>query len=168
MTIENVMVHVNEAFSKAGYNFPACGIEVSINKRLTRTLGRCKSVRHGDIVTPQAIEFSAEMLETATDKTIIDVIYHECAHALVGIETCEKHGHDAVFKAMCRRIGTDNDGTVTEVERTVAETEVYKYCVYCNKCGKIVGKYHRAGKVVKTPQFYSCKCGGSLTVIQNY
>lgn len=168
MTIENVMVHINEAFSKAGYNFPACGIEVSINKRLTRTLGRCKSIRHGDIVIPQSIEFSAEMLDTVTDKTIIDVIYHECAHALVGIETCEKHGHDAVFKAMCRRIGTDNDGTITEVERTVAETEVYKYCVYCNKCGKIVGKYHRAGKVVKTPQFYSCKCGGSLTVVQNY
>ena len=168
MDFKNVLVHITEIFAKSGYDFSTCGIDVKINKRLTKTLGRCIGVWHGDLYIPQKIEFSAELLTTSTDKSIIDVIYHECAHALVGLETGEKHGHDAVFKAMCRRIGTDNDGISTKVERTVEDTEIYKYFVYCNQCGQIVSKYRRAGNVVKHPECYHCKCGGSLRVVQNY
>ena len=168
MDFKDVLVHVSEAFAKGGYDFATSGIDVKINKRLTRTLGRCIGTRSRDSYTPNRIEFSAELLATSTDKSIIDVIYHECAHALVGLETGENHGHDAVFKAMCHRIGTNNDGTTTKVERTVEDTEVYKYFVYCNQCGQIAGKYHRAGNVVKYPEHYHCKCGGSLHVVQNY
>ena len=168
MEMTDVLVHINKAFNKAGYNFDESGVEVAVNKRLTKTLGRCKSKWIGDCLNPYRIEFSEELLTTATDKTIIDVIYHECAHALVGLETGEDHKHDAVFKAMCRRIGTSNDGYCTKVERTVSEDEVYKYFVCCKQCGKVVGKYHRAGNVVKSPWRYSCKCGGVLNVVQNY
>ena len=168
MDFKDILTHITEAFDKGGYDFSKQNIDVKINNRLTQTLGRCMYHRCGDLITPYKIEFSGQFLRTSTDKSIIDVIYHECAHALTTIETGEKHGHDVIFKAMCKRIGTTNDGITTEVERTVAETEIFKYCVYCNKCNKMVGKYHRAGNVVKTPQFYSCKCGGSLKVIQNY
>ena len=168
MTFKDIMVHVTEAFEKGGYDFDKQNIEISINKRLTKTLGRCMCRKCGEDVWPYRIEFSAQFLETATDQCIIDVIYHECAHALVTIDTGVRHGHDAVFKAMCAKIGTKNDGTTTEVERTVEDTAVYKYCVYCNTCGKMVGRYHRAGKVVQYPGYYTCKCGGSLRVVQNY
>jgi len=168
MDFKDVLVHITEAFEKGGYNFNDYNIDVKVNNRLTKTLGRCMYIRRGDVIIPHKIELSGQLLTTAADQSIIDVIYHECAHALTTIETNEKHGHDAVFKAMCRRIGTSNDGITTNVERTVEDTEVYKYFVYCNNCGQIAGKYHRAGNVVKYPEHYHCKCGGSLRIVQNY
>lgn len=169
LSLSKVKDYLREAFTKAGYNFDDYNIEVSFNGRLTRTLGRCKYRITNDIAIPYAIEFSKQLIETSTDKSVIDVIYHEAAHALVEIETGKGHGHDLTFKQMCARIGTTNDGTCTKnLERTVDEAIIYKYFIICKNCGKVVGKYQRAGKVVKYPHLYNCKCGGSLSVIQNF
>ena len=165
MKFEDIIYYIGEAFEKAGYDFDKYHIEVSINPRLSTTLGRCKYVNR----FPSKIELSAKFLAGATDKEIIDVIYHEAAHALVMIETREIHHHDACFKAMCKRIGTTNDKTQMKVEFMAEEPKMFKYHVICNKCGKIVGKYRRAGNVVKNCENYYCvECGGSLSVIQNY
>ena len=168
MTFKDIMTHIAEAFDKGGYDLDYANIEVSINKRLTKTLGRCIYHQSGSYIYPVKLEFSAQFLETATEKCIIDVIYHEVAHALVTLETGEKHGHDAVFKAMCRKIGTNNDGVSTKVERTVSMKQIYKYFVICNQCKQTVGEYHKAGKVVQHPECYTCRCGGSLRVVQDY
>ena len=115
------------------------------------------------------MEISYQLLATATLESIKEVIAHECAHYLVNEETHENHGHDAIFKAMCNRIGCTNDGTVCHsLDREVPETQIYKYFVTCEDCGSIVGKYHRAGKIVQHPEYYTCKCGGHLTVTKNF
>ena len=150
----------------AGYDFT---IPVKINKRLTRTLGRVSWIRVNGKVTSTSMEISYQLLATATFDSIKAVVAHECAHYLVNEETHESHGHDAVFKAMCARIGCTNDGKVCHsLDREVPETQIYKYFVICKDCGKTVGKYHRAGKIVQHPDFYSCKCGGALTVVKNF
>ena len=145
-------------------------VPVKINKRLTTTLGRViyYSTPENEII-PDCIEFSYNFLMTSTEKSIKDVVEHECAHFLVTFITKEKHGHDAVFRSMCHRIGCTNDSSMYEdLERTVPDSEVYKYLVVCQKCGKIIAKYHRAGKIVKHPELYLCKCSGKLNVIQNF
>ena len=166
MTEKDLTEMCKEICAKVNHEFT---IPVKINKRLTRTLGRVTWIRTNGQVRSTLMEISYQLLATATDDSIQAVVAHECAHYLVTEETRESHGHDAVFKAMCARIGCTNDGTVChELCRKAPETDVYKYFVTCKKCGKIVGKYHRAGNLVQHPDWYSCKCGGKLTVTQNW
>lgn len=163
---QDIIKICKEICAKVGYDFT---IPVKINKRLTRTLGRVTWIKTNGIVKSTLMEFSYQFLLTATFDSIKDVITHECAHYLVNEETHENHGHDATFKAMCARLNCTNDGTVCySLNRTVPETQIYKYFVKCEKCGATVGKYHRAGKVVQNPDLYHCKCGGSLYTITNF
>jgi predicted SprT family Zn-dependent metalloprotease len=115
------------------------------------------------------VEFSKQLLVTCSDDTIRDVIMHEAAHYIANDRTHINHGHDAYFKAVCAEIGTTNDGTVTQTERTVAASEIYKYTVSCPNCGPL-GYYHRMSKTLKNISHCSCrKCGShDLSVIQNY
>ena len=166
MTITEIKKYCEDAFNKAGYDFNKFDIEVTINGRLRTTLGRCKYTYVGGTLVPSKIEISHQLLETSTINTIVNVIYHECAHALITIETGERQGHNKLFKAMCARIGTDNDTCQTEVERTVADEEIFKYFVKCAGCGKVVSKYHRAGKVIKNPEDYTTKCCNAKILVQ--
>ena len=163
MTEKDLTARCAEICISVGYPFT---IPVKINKRLTRTLGRVLFYSYGGYVTPESMEFSYKLLETGDSTTIDDVIKHECAHYLVIKETHEDHGHDKIFKEMCARIDCTFDTTTVEVAAYTPDT--YKYIVTCAACGKIVGRYHRAGKVVKFPSHYHCKCGGHLTVTQNW
>ena len=166
LTEKDLTEMCKEICAEAGYKFT---IPVIINKRLTRTLGRVMWVRVNGYVKSISMEISYELLSTATLDSIKAVIAHECAHYLVTEETHENHGHDAIFKAMCSRIGCSNDGTVYHsLSRAVPESQIYKYFVTCEDCGAVVGKYHRAGKIVQHPENYMCKCGGRLSVTKNF
>lgn len=163
MTEKELTARCEEICESVGHNF---NIPVKINKRLTRTLGRVLFISCGGYIVPQGMEFSYKFLETKETDTIEEVIKHECAHYLVIIETHENHGHDKVFKEMCARIGCAFNTTSTQVAAYTDNT--YKYIVTCNSCKKIVGRYYRAGKIIKNPSNYHCKCGGTLTVTQNW
>lgn len=171
MTIDQIKAHCNEAFRKGGHNFATSNIALSINGRLTKTQGRCISKAYMGAYYPEKIEISRQLLETGTEQAIIDVIYHECAHALVTIETAEPHGHDAVFKAVCQKIGATRDKASGYVERkeNVAVDEIYKYTVYCPNCG-FIGGYSKMGKRLKNINDCFCgKCnGGNLYYKQNW
>lgn len=166
LTEKDLTEMCKEICSKVNYNFY---IPVKINKRLTRTLGRVSYIKSNGRVKSTLMEISYQLLATATLDSIKAVVEHECAHYLINEITHEHHGHDAIFKIMCAKIGCTNDGSICySLDRTVSEKEVYKYFVTCKECGKIVGKYHRAGKIVQNPEFYNCKCGGDLMVIKNF
>ena len=152
---------------KAGVEVTA---PINLNGRLTRTLGRVHEQKENGVWKPVLVEFSKQLIETSTDKSIYDVIAHEAAHYIVTSRTGESHGHDAFFKAVCAEIGTTNDGTVTRVERTVSEDSLYKYNVYCPTCNKTIGGYSRMCRTLKEIDMCQCKgCGkGGLKVIQNW
>ena len=167
--LNRIKMEFNEVCRKAG---TPCDVPIRLNGRLTRTLGR---VFHKCDITSGVwysthVEFSKQLLETASDKSIRDVILHECAHFIVTARTGESHGHDAAFKKVCAEIGTTNDGTVTRVERTVSEDSLYKYNVYCPTCNKTIGGYSRMCRTLKEIDMCRCKsCGkGGLKVIQNW
>ena len=151
-----------------------CDVEfnspVSINGRLTSTLGRCFYEKFYGVWTPTKIEISRKLLETATEECIKAVIAHECAHYVACAVTAEDHGHDETFRFYCRMIGTDNDGSIyRNLTRTCDNDSVYKYTLYCKKCGKFVGGRSRACKVTKQPyNFYSNCCHANIRVQQNW
>ena len=163
-TIEKITEYCKEVCGKVNVEF---SIPISINGRLTRTLGRVHSTRVNGSVTPQRMEFSRQFLETSSDESIQQVIKHECAHYLVTATTHESHGHDAVFKQMCAAIGCEADKTSTEVERVVEIRD--KYEVFCPNCGKI-GGFSRMCKTIQNIEHCTCrKCNSaSLKVVQNW
>lgn len=80
--------------------------------------GRCTFDR-------QEISVSEQFAFAASDEEVTDTILHEIAHALVG----PKHGHDATWKAMAKRIGCS--GHVTHnIEFSVA-----RWVLTCTTCG---------------------------------
>lgn len=166
MELNKIKEECKKCFDTCGVDFS--GIEVAVNGRLTRTLGRCRYAVHAGRPVPRRIEFSRQFLETSSEESIISIIRHECAHAIVTLRTKEKHGHDAVFKECCAELGTVNDGCIAkEIDRAEGYEKTYKYNVICTSCGKSCN-YSRAGKVVKYANLYNCTCGGNLKVIQNW
>ena len=151
-----------------------CRVEFSspviINGRLKSTLGRCTHTKINGEWQPTKIEISRQLLETATDQCIMDVIAHECAHYVAAYLTCEMHGHDATFKRYCAMIGTSNDTPCFEnLQRKVSNEETYKYTLYCTKCGKFVCGRHRACTVTKRP--LDCRtncCNAPIKVRKNW
>ena len=156
-----------KANAKTGLTIP-----IRLNGRLTRTLGRVhyKYDAAAGYYTSTLVEFSRQLLETATDKSIHDVIMHEASHLIVTERTGEIHRHDSLFKAVCAEIGTDNDSACTKVERVVKKETLYKYQIFCPTCHKFIGGYYRKCKTIDHINKCFCKsCGnGDLKVIKNW
>ena len=167
MTIEEMKKECNLAFSRANLNFDFFDIEVVVNNRLKRVLGRCMYKRIEGNVCPNRIEISGLVASYASKEDINKIIFHECAHAIATIKDGQKHGHDNYFKSICAKIGTPFNTPSTKIQFNESEDQIFKYTVTCNKCGNEM-HYHRAGKVIKNIQDYNCKCGGQLSVTQNW
>lgn len=168
-TLEEIKAELNRLSEMVGDTFD---IPVMINGRLTRTLGRVvMTINRGTgYCKNERMEFSKQMLETSTRESIISVIQHEWCHYMVTKETHQDHGHDRIFKAMCARIGCDNDKTTTKVERTVAANKLYKYTIWCDTCKQDIGGYSRMNKTLQNIQLCTCKkCGtNKLSYTQNW
>lgn len=163
MTIEQIRSEIIRLGEGEGVEI-TCPIEM--NGRLKTTLGRvCYKwdTDHAGKIIPSKIEFSKMFIETASKEEIENTVAHEAAHAIISYKTGTKHGHDAMWKALHKKLGGDGE-RCSSTPRVNA-----KYTVICSKCGKITDRYYRAGKVVKHPEWYkSCCCGATLEVIQNY
>ncbi len=53
----------------------------------------------------KALEFSKPFFDLNSVVVCKDTILHEIAHALVGIEHEQNHGHDEIWEAKCKEIG---------------------------------------------------------------
>ena len=160
-----------DTFKKAGLVFNDYNIKISINGRLTKTYGRCKygwKAENASVI-PAELEFSRQLIETTIDEDVIDIIRHECAHAIACIETGNKQGHNEIFRQICVKVDCTRDGRSSKVQRIVKEDTLYKYALYCSGCGKYIGNRSRSCKVTNHPdQYISNCCGSKLKVIQNW
>lgn len=167
-TLERVQKEFNIICSKAGVEVDA---PIKLNGRLTKCLGRVRYCCLGGECAPILVEFSKQLLATATDDSILGIIKHEAAHFIVLKRTYKNHGHDAVFKAVCAEIGTTYDNAVVQTEKIVDSSAVFKYEVFCPTCNKkLKGGFHKQGSRLKRIGNYRCvNCGqGGLQVIQNW
>jgi len=139
-------------------------IEVSINGRLTKTLGRVMHMRKGSTVVPYKMEFSKQMLETVAESDINDIIGHEWAHYYITKKTGVNHNHDVEFKALCAEIGSF--GTTTINVTRVVEIK-HKYELFCSCCFKRVAVYDRKCKTVNNCGSFESTCCGSHLILQD-
>lgn len=155
-TVEEITELCIEYCGKCGIQFTA---PVAINGRLTRTLGRCFYEKKQEKWYPTKIEISRQLLKTATDQCIKEVIAHECAHYITAAITHEDHGHDNTFRYYCSLIGAANNTSVyNNIEYVKSYDEIYKYTLYCSKCGKFLGGRSKACAVTKNPERYHSNC----------
>lgn len=125
------------------------GVEIVFSKRAVKRHGSCK-FRRGTNGTwiPEKIMI-ADFLRQGDQALLRDTVLHEYAHAAASIITGENCGHNAVWKAVCKRIGCSGrvyaENTAASRERV---QDAAKYAVTCVGCGT-QSLYMRKGDVVK-------------------
>ncbi len=141
------------------------GVEIVISTRSVKRLGSFRYPAPGRNTKPR-VTISAAILEN--EEQFWDTVRHEYAHAAVWLShPGERHGHDEVWKAVCRKIGCTPKSMAPpseELERTRRERA--KYLVRCRSCGAET-YYLRSGKIIKLMERGYRKrircgsCGGS-------
>ena len=122
------------------------GIELKLSKRAVRQLGSFRAPT-GPLTQPR-ITLSALIFDD--DAAFWDTIRHEYAHAAVWLlHPRERHGHDRVWKDMCRRVGCSPRRLASNVGKAAAlREERVRYIVRCESCGA-ESRYVRRGKTVE-------------------
>lgn len=122
------------------------GIELKISRRAVRQLGSFRAPARGR--GPLSITLSALILDD--DAQFWDTVRHEYAHAAVYLlRPGERHGHDRVWRDMCRLVGCDpkrlapEQGKAAELRR-----EKTRYIIRCRDCGG-ESRYMRRGRAVE-------------------
>jgi predicted SprT family Zn-dependent metalloprotease len=108
--------------------------------RNKRRLGACKEYL-------KRIELSEHYVKRNEIAHVRDTILHEIAHALVGAE----HGHDAVWKNMCLRLGCSPKACENEVDMPVGD-----WRAQCQGCRQ---NFNRHRKPVSLRGMYCLACG---------
>ena len=144
------------------------GILLSCSARMVRQYGVCCFC--GD--RPAKIRLAAFLLDEP--EQLHNTALHEYAHAAAALLTGRRHGHDAVWKAICLRIGCAPERLSEPCAAARRRAEEYEksragapvWLVVCRGCGA-VSRYRRRGKVVQLlqqhPTTSACvcrQCGG--------
>ncbi len=153
MTIEEVRMRCNFLAAEYGY---VLDVPVEENHNLKSTLGRVQFKIKGKLCIPVKIEFSSALLKEK-DAQVEETIRHEMAHFFVLKDTGANHNHDNVWKIWAMRLGATPRATVKR-KAPYAAKEQYRYVIECSRCGKTIGKYKRASKVVQHPESYRSRC----------
>ena len=129
------------------------GIELKISKRAVKQLGSFRSPRRGG---KDGLRITLSYLILEDDEQFWDTVRHEYAHAAVYLlHPGERHGHDKVWKDMCRRIGCSPErlapekGQAAESRRAEA-----KYIIRCESCG-------RESRYMRRARRSTCCCAGA-------
>ena len=140
-------------------------IELKISSRAQKQLGSFRSpARPG--AGPLRITIAKSVMED--EALFMDTIRHEYAHAAAYIlYPGEKHGHDKVWKDICRRIGcTPRSRTKLSDEAMAERRKRAKYRILCLACGS-ESLYLRRGRAVdmllkgRGRNLRCTKCGGN-------
>lgn len=144
------------------------GILLNCSARMVRQYGVCCFC--GD--RPAKIRLAAFLLDEP--EQLRKTALHEYAHAAAALLTGRRHGHDAVWKAVCLRIGCAPERLSEPCAAARRRAEEYEkgragapvWLVVCRGCGA-VSRYRRRGKVVQLlqqhPTTSACvcrQCGG--------
>lgn len=103
-----------------------------------RRIGACHYKRIGNTVLAKKITLSRHYAVLLPKEEIRDVILHEIAHALT-----PGHGHDAVWKAACRKVGAKPSRCAAPSASPAAPIEGR-----CPKCDVKVSEHHRMPRAV--------------------
>ncbi|KRN89980.1 SprT-like domain-containing protein [Ligilactobacillus ceti] len=162
MLIEEVEAECRRLAAHYGYDLD---VPVIVNPRLKTTQGRVKFRYQGQRAYPIQIEFSKNLLMTARDEFILEVIRHEMAHYFVLQDTGASHGHDQVWKAWAVKIGCYPRATLKQTILSFSQDAHYQ--LICEKCRQELGYYQRRGKILKNITKYRSKCCQAAIIVKN-
>ena len=139
-------------------------VELCVSRHSVQRLGSFRSpARPG--AAPLRISLSPLVLEE--DELFLDTIRHEYAHAAAYIMyPGKKHGHDALWKSICRVVGCSDKSQSRSEAAARLRQERAKYTVRCRGCG-LETSYVRRGKTVELlmkgrgRRLRCSRCGGS-------
>ena len=143
-TLEQVRQEYRRLDAMLGIDTSGVGLEFS--KRMTRQYGVCTFYKN----KPQTIRL-AEFLRSE-ERAFWDTARHEYAHAAAALLTGHRHGHDEVWRAVCRRIGCPADrlapqcAAAEENRRRVTAVRGV-YVVTCLQCGAESRSFRRGAVV---------------------
>lgn len=105
----------------------------------------------GKVKEIKTIKLSRYLIALNDENEVRDTILHEIAHAIAGLE----HGHDEVWKSVCRQIGAKPERLAGE-EVNVVEP---RYVVVCGTCEKVLAKRHRRMRKDRLDRSFCQHCG---------
>lgn len=129
------------------------GVPISINGRLTRSLGRFLSYRNRRTGQESAtgIELSKALYESRDKKKILDILKHELVHYALLEKGLPNNDGDPYFENTLKRLG-------------VSSTHTYAYSgkvhVYQCDCGK---EFKRQARRLPSNRAWHCDCGTVVT-----
>ena len=112
---------------------------------------RVRNRRTGKTEEVKTIKLSRYLVALNNEDEVRDTILHEIAHAIAGL----RNGHNAKWKAVCRRIGAKPQRLAGEEVNVVK----HRYEIVCECCGHVVGKRHRRISVERLKNTYCRSCG---------
>ena len=128
--------------------------------RAVRRYGQCR-------YRPKEIGITKKLANINTIEETKDVVLHEIAHALVG----RGHGHDFVWKRMCRKVGAKPERCYTPEDRGgTVKTMKGKYKLVNKDTGEVYRYYHRRPRLDWSERWIRGKkteTFGKLTVTRN-
>ena len=124
------------------------GIELKISTRAVRQLGSFRAPAPGRRGEAPRITLSSLILDD--DEQFWDTARHEYAHAAVWLlYPGQRHGHDRVWKDMCRRVGCQPKSRAPSTGLAAQKREEkIRYIIRCERCGA-ESRYVRRGKAVE-------------------
>ena len=150
------------------------GISLAFSARMVRRYGVCRFEKG----RPVEIRLAAFLQQD--EAQLMQTARHEYAHAAAMLLTGKPHGHDAVWKQLCLRVGCEPARLAQPCQAAEERAQEYAaahadrtyYLVRCEGCGA-VSRYQRRGKIVtmllQNPKTTGCvcrRCGGHAFTLQ--
>ena len=122
-------------------------VELKISNRAMKQLGSFRSPARAG-AAPLRITLSRLVMDD--EILFMDTVRHEYAHAAAYLMfPGQRHGHDKVWKDICRRIGcAPQSRTKLSKEAEAQREQRAKYLIRCEGCGR-ESLYFRRGKTVE-------------------
>lgn len=120
-------------------------IPISVDGRLKNSLGYFSGIykRNGEFVSPIKFKF-AKRINCYDDDTIKHIINHELLHLLSDKKHKKSTSHNKEWKELCCKYRINDDEFFTP--NLELEKDYYRYHIYCQKCGKLIGTKDRLSK----------------------
>ena len=120
-------------------------IPITIDGRLKNSLGYFSGIykRSGEFVEPMKFKF-AKRINCYDDNTIKHIINHELLHLLSDKKYGRNTSHGEEWKELCHKYKVNDDEFFTP--NLELEKDYYRYHIYCQKCGKLIGTKDRLSK----------------------
>lgn len=130
-------------------------IPVTLNPRLSRSLGRCgTSLRNGCIVDQRIeIQTAYYLSDNISDHHLVGTLIHEYLHSLY---PCDHHGGHWAYWA--DYISSHSDYKITRVSDDIGNYRTdyskFKYALICPTCNQILQVYKSKSKQILYPHNY--------------